>query len=511
MASCRYKSTNKVLGYGKYGTNQIVEYKSKKYASQTFTPDTSHQLINPDEKFKLLKSGNKYNTFINPLEVDIPFRLKSPNLLTGEYIAEVNECDFNSPAIITNLYENTLISDLKLFDFNDKLSIIKGIVRALQCLHRNRYLHLNCILKNCLYKKEGRGYEGILVDYSQSAYCRDGVDKGILTELPRTKGVYKAPETLVKVDGKRYLYTNKADIWSLGMLIIKIFTNNFDILYESIHDDLEKGDFASLGEFYREYMNKETIRDFIDDIIIPKISEIHREIEDPEKKAQARSLLLATLHIDPAERSNIDGIAKIPFLKIETEPGVCPVLIPDKYSLINVNKKLFADIFNIIQTCQSRFADKCVGVLFMAIDLYLRYLSLGKTLPDYLSETCCLAALKYFYWSELNQLTMEQYSFLTNDDFIIREVKLYKVLDGKINEERYFNNAKSKKELLEVYKRFLYTEDPGEALIIRNRESGDINVNKLIVNYLAETKFFDRFDYSKRDNLNELTISSFFG
>jgi hypothetical protein len=151
MASCRYKFTNKVLGYGKYGTNQVVEYKGKKYASKTFTSDPSQQLIDPDEKFKIVKSENKYITFVNPLEVDIPFRLKSPNLLTGEYIAGINECDFNSPVIVTNLYENTLISDLKLFDFNDKLNIIRGIVRALQCLHRNKYLHLNCTLKNCLY------------------------------------------------------------------------------------------------------------------------------------------------------------------------------------------------------------------------------------------------------------------------------------------------------------------------------------------------------------------------
>jgi len=507
MASCKYKPTGKVLGYGKYGTNKEVTLDNTNYTLKVYTPDSKYELFNDKSKFGKLKSDVNYNSIVNPAEVDVYFRFNSPNLLGGKYIAEINECDYNSPGVVMDYVENTVISDLTLLSFDDKKKILKGIVKALQCLHKNNYLHLNCTLQNCIYRK-GKDPEGVLADYSQSVYVRGGVSKGILTQLNRTDGTYKAPETLYKVDGENYFYTNKADIWSLGILICRLFTNNFEIFFESIYKDIEKNDYESLGEFYLEFMNERVIEEFITTIIMPEITSIHPEANDIEKRAEIKNLLMATLRIDPAKRSNIDAIVS---LFVKDSVNTCGFFPIERVYLEKLDKDLFVGIYDIINICKDKFYSKNLGVLFMAIDLYMRYILYNKSTTKILPETCCLVAIKYFYWSELQDLTVEEYNILNADEFKVREVKLYKDLKGKINEERYFNNAKSKRELYEVYKAFIYPSNKENTLNVKNKKK-EIQINKFIVNYLAEdgTTFFNRLDLKKTDNLRELTIAGFF-
>jgi hypothetical protein len=120
--------------------------------------------------------------------------------------------------------------------------------------------------------------------------------------------------------------------------------------------------------------------------------------------------------------------------------------------------------------------------------------------------------LKYYYWSEFNELTADQQLALQKDEFIVREVKLYKDLEGKVNEERYFTNAKSKKELVNVYETFIFPSTKDSTLVITDKDNNTFEINKQIINYLLENPvdFFKRLDYKRVDNLNELTISSFF-
>jgi len=511
MASCKYKKTNKVLGYGKYGTSFEVEFNSKKYAMHIFEDNSDKLVYSPENKFDKFQSYRKYTTFSNPNEIDIPFKFRSPNIMSGEYIAEINECDYNAPAIVTRLIDNDLISNLQKLTFEEKKNIVRGIVKGIQCFHNNKYLYLNCSLQNCIYKKEGRGFESVIINYVNSAFAKEGVEKGIFTQQNRIPDQYKPPESLSSHNGK-YFYTNKSDIWSLGMLIYRIFTNNFEIFFESIYNDMENTDYSSLKKFYSEFMNEKVIDDFISEIIIPRIGEIHSEIELPENKGQLKAIFLATLQSNPSKRSNIDAIANLPFFNIPSEPSICTVIPYQKLSLVKTDPKLFSGVFDIINLCRERFPDKCIGVLFLALDMYLRYIATKNVGSKNIAETCCLCALKYYYWSEFNELTADQQLALQKDEFIVREVKLYKDLEGKVNEERYFNNAKSKKELVNVYETFIFPSTKDSTLVITDKDNNTFEINKQIINYLLENPvdFFKRLDYKRVDNLNELTISSFF-
>jgi hypothetical protein len=48
------------------------------------------------------------------------------------------------------------------------------------------------------------------------------------------------------------------------MLICKLFTNNFDILFQSIYSDIEDGVYDTLSTFYTEFLNEDSINEFID-------------------------------------------------------------------------------------------------------------------------------------------------------------------------------------------------------------------------------------------------------
>jgi hypothetical protein len=85
-------------------------------------------------------------------------------------------------------------------------------------------------------------------------------------------------------------------------------------------------------------------------------------------------------------------------------------------------------------------------------------------------------------------------------------------LNGKINEERYFSNAKNKKELQEVYKFFIQqSKNPDNNLeFITEDTKYVININ--IINYLnVDAKdFINRFDIREKSNLWNIKVRDFF-
>jgi hypothetical protein len=214
------------------------------------------------------------------------------------------------------------------------------------------------------------------------------------------------------------------------------------------------------------------------------------------------------LNIDPGRRFNIDQVLAHPFFGSGTTEEICKVKIIKNTPLTKMDKIYFEGIYDIIDYCQNKLYDRNVVVFFMAIDLFLRYFTIKDAPLLNLPKICCLSALKYHYWSELRDLTPEQYIDMTSDDFIIGEVRLYKILNGAINEERYFSNAKSHIELFEVYKNLIFPYIEAIELKINN----DLYINKNIINYLNQDgkKFIDSFDLKDKDDLNELTIEKFF-
>lgn len=525
MASCKYKSTGKNLGVGTYSNVKEVELKgfNVPLALKIFDNSTSgpkFSVYNPEIIRDAFQREKKYTTFQNPTEIDILFRLKSPNLLSGFSskttddigIVEFAECDYNAPGVVTFKVEHNLVRDLESLTFDKKKMIMKGLVKGLKCLHQNNFLHLDMKLTNCMYNLIERGdtkfYDGVIIDFGSSTYIKGNIEKGIFTQQQRMDGPYRPPESLTEYENRTYFYNNKSDVWGLAIIFYQILTNNSDFFYNSIYTDLEQQNFKSLSNFYSEFMNAYKLNDFLDMIIMPKITDINPTIMTEDYKRQLKNLLKGMLNISPGLRFNIDEVLNHPFFTSGVPEESCTKTIVKNVALTKMEHKYFEGIYDIIDYCQTKLYDRNVVVFFMAIDLFLRYFTYKDIPPVNLPKVCCLAALKYHYWSELRDLTPEQYIDMTSDEFILNEVRLYKTLKGKINEERYFSNAKSHIELFEVYKNLIYPYNESVQLKI----DGELYINKNIINYLNQDakKFIDSFNLKDKDDLSILTIEKFF-
>jgi serine/threonine protein kinase len=571
MASCKYKPTFNILGEGVYSNVKEVKYKDQLLSLKIFdnqgffniidsseknkdvsqrqeTYKTFHvvskgvyadikeelekekfkplnqkklQVVYPkDEKSDIFGRRKQYTTLHNPSELDVLFTILSKHLVHGFSdneevgIVEIAECDFNSPGVVTLKIDHNLIRELKTLDFTKKRKIMKDIAFGIQCLHRNNYLYLDCKLQNCMYnddndKDNNTKVVGVLIDFGSVAKVKD-IGVGIKTETPRMLNMYRPPESMIQIQGNKYYYNNKSDVYALGILFCQILSNNYDFLFESIYTDLSEGNFKSLQDFQNTFMNEKTLGKYIDVIVSPKIEQETPSLLLSEYKDNYKDLLKQMLNMNPSSRLNIDGVLGHPFFK---EGGdVCQVIKPIDYSLSKVKKEDFLGIYNIIEYCQENLWNVNIKVFFMAIDLYLRYIYKVSafSLQD-LPKLCCLAALKYYYWSELKQLSIEQYTELTSDKFILEEIRLYKAFSGRINQERYFKNAKSHIELFLIYKEFIYPFRKDLELKF-NHEGKEYIINRNIIQYLntdAEKKIAE-LGRKEVDNIEELTIEKFF-
>jgi serine/threonine protein kinase len=520
MASCKYKPTFNILGEGVYSNVKEVKYKDKLLSLKIFDNQENLNIVDPSqEKTDIFGRRKKYTTLHNPSELDVLFTILSKHLLHGFSdneevgIVEIAECDFNSPGVVTLKVDHNLIRELPVLDFTKKRKIMKDIALAIQCLHKNKYLYLDCKLQNCMYnddndKDNNTKVIGVLIDFGSTTKV-DDIVKGIKTETPRMTNIYRPPESMIPIDNK-YYYNNKSDVWGLGILYCQILSNNHDFLFESIYTDLSNGNFKSLQDFQNTFMNENTLNKYIDIIVGPIIETQTPSLLLSEYKDNYKDLIKQMLHTNSTKRLNIDQVLAHPFF--DQKGDVCQVIKPIDYSLANVKKEDFLGVYDIIDYCRDNLWNINIKVFFMAIDLYLRYIHKVPAFSlQMLPKLSCLAALKYYYWSEPKQLSVEQYTELTSDKFILEEIRLYKALSGRINQERYFKYTKSHIELFLIYKEFIYPFRKDLELKFKH-EGKEYIINRNILQYLNtdSEKFITGLGQKEVDNLEELTMFKFF-
>jgi hypothetical protein len=101
---------------------------------------------------------------------------------------------------------------------------------------------------------------------------------------------------------------------------------------------------------------------------------------------------------------------------------------------------------------------------------------------------------------------------LYSEEFAKDEAIIYKRIDGKINEERYFSNAKNMKELKEIYKFFIQKKkNPDDNIEFINDFTRYV-INGNIIDYLNKDgkEFIDRFDIRGKNDIFKIKIRDFF-
>jgi serine/threonine protein kinase len=182
-----------LLGYGGYSKVYLVEYDQREYAVKCLR--TSQQGV------------------ISPLEIDILCRYRHPHLISAEAFYVLTE-----PRDYLQLWLPRG-RPLTPADRKDAKKICWQVTTALAFLHHEGILHLDIDPVNILYIPDKDVYQ--LIDLSLARYQRHS--RG---DTPTTILSSRAPELLSAELHEEGIYplTPACDIWSLGLLFLRIFT-----------------------------------------------------------------------------------------------------------------------------------------------------------------------------------------------------------------------------------------------------------------------------------------------
>jgi serine/threonine protein kinase len=486
MNICPYK-TYKKIAKGSYGEVFLVSKDNTLYAHKKFLKDKK----------------NKKAYIFNPLEIDIISRLKSPYLIQGEYITLPGECDTQF-GFVTKFIEGNLAYDIPYMNFKKRQSIMFDLVKAVKCLHDNNFLHLDIKLDNVKYD----GSKVILIDYGMASYVPYNVSYGIETPQPRFTLEFTSPEGLADKDDI-YFYNDKNDIWALGITFLEIIANGMiDYIPANLNKKYEyyeknnsiESFFIELSNYQKIQMNSSNIESFLDKYVFKYCK------YKIENKDQLINLIKGMLQINPKERYNIQQIFKHKYfkeLKAEYDLNSCEIIKPDNYTL-SEKEPLLSGVNDIVKLCKKIIKYESSYILFMAVDIYLRYIARMNEYKEYgsldikksnLIKVCVLISYKYFRWDEFKFDDLIRDLNLNHNN---EENLIYKVLEGKIREERYFIHCNNISEVKFLYEHF-----------IRCSKSDKYNPN--ILNYLNNNgkDFMDlhRIFKGKKDIFN-LEISN---
>ena len=220
----------KTIGKGEYAVVKIGINKTtnKKYALKIY------------EKGKLDISFRK--TCVNS-EIEVLYLINHKNIV--KIIEDINT--YNQIIIVQELVEGLSLKQyysnelknknyLSDKDLNILKNIFKQIFEAMNYLHQNNISHRDIKMENILIKNN---YEIKIIDFGFGLYNPNHDVQKFFCGTPK----YIAPEIL---EGKGYL-GEEVDLWSLGVLIYKIFCNIYPFKGrddEELYSSIKKGKYT---------------------------------------------------------------------------------------------------------------------------------------------------------------------------------------------------------------------------------------------------------------------------
>ena len=203
-----YQSEDSLLGTGSYGN--VVKAKLDDLACAA---KILHQVI-----FTGKSIVSRFDQ-----ECTILRDLKHPNIV--QFLGMVNDPSSGHLILLMEMMQQSLTQFLelppKLLPFYLQVNISHDIALAVAHLHRNRILHRDLSSNNILMTK---GCQAKVTDFGMAkiAESNRSMTRSRVTQCPGTL-VYMPPEALLTAPR----YSEKLDIFSLGVLLIQIMTKKF--------------------------------------------------------------------------------------------------------------------------------------------------------------------------------------------------------------------------------------------------------------------------------------------
>jgi len=450
---------------------------------------------NKEYAIKFIKSSE----YISPQELDILFRLNHPNLIHGEsfFFSEVA----NKYGIMMNLAQYDLFDWLvkKNISIQVMIAIFIDIVDGLFFLHQMNFLHLDLKPENILIQIDNNGNPvALLSDFGLSLYASTtnniDSDTNIIIETKKSLGTdwYLAPEHR----NGSYIYTNKSDSWSLGVLATYLFSNGTYIPTQDLSNiNLYLNDDNRTETLYNSLPK---LAQYDNDIIRNKIFDILYHILDP----------------NPITRYSVgDIVKKCDFIQIREGSYIIPNINPFSNKTLGVYIGL-----SVILSIMYNY-NHSIQILFLAIDFYVRFMSLSlrdsnsaKNNFIILAAIACRISSIYFLENISRQYMLNYFNPpIRYEDYTKSETEFLVALDGLIYQRNLYLASQTEDELYYNFKRIInmdnYPYSENQGTIYNNFELSKLKVKNLVSYYPELQNFFNKFsNYSTSDQIDELAI-----
>ena len=306
-------------------------------------------------------------------EIDSLFRMRSPFVARGYAVYQRDECGGGMDVSLKIERCTGQISDLTMTNVRTKVSppkipyfqfkqLMLTMAYGLRCLHRNGYLHLDLSETNIMYTNVGGKPENCIakiIDTGMSNYVERTADgRGLLpllTRRLRCNPSVRAPEIFFPKDTRFYECTDRADVWSLGIVFLCMirgvtsaalfnYYNEFNT-FKHTNEAYAKDASLALASFFSQKITSMfdgTNLNTTVDTIVEKY--IQKEAEGDI--SVLKNLLYSMLRIDPTRRYNIEQVIDHPFFISSPIP-----LDRDRYGVPYTFKSFIRNTFTDI--CES--------------------------------------------------------------------------------------------------------------------------------------------------------------
>jgi len=247
--------------------------------------------------------------------------------LSNPYIIPIIERGITADKVPFFIMEYIEGIDLKVamqrgrLNFNQKLDICTQICKALSYAHKNAVIHRDIKPANVLLDRQGNAK---VMDFGIAQYYSDDIG-GRKTQIGDMMGTlaYMSPEQ----HKSAALVTYKSDLYSMGVLMYQLFTNN-----------------EPVGRFKTPKELVPTIPDTLDQLILSCLDpdpELRPDAADDIKNQLLHLLQGAHLHVEQKKRANT-GIKNLELLDIIKEEGQTSISLYENKAdnkLIVINKR----------------------------------------------------------------------------------------------------------------------------------------------------------------------------
>jgi serine/threonine protein kinase len=222
--------------------------------------------------------------------------------------------------VTERLYENMYeyqryckTQDIKYFSLGRVQKITAQLVRALSFIHKNNIVSCDLKPENVLFESYQEALVK-LIDFGNASYRTDTTAMASTYVQSRC---YRAPEVILGLP-----YSEKIDIWSLGCVMVEMFTGYVLFQCERIEGMLARivgiiGEFPewmmNQGRFVDKYfINKADIKDD-KNILVPKRTSLWQRLRSDD--VSFVDFVCRCLQLDPHIRPTAQDLASHEFLK----------------------------------------------------------------------------------------------------------------------------------------------------------------------------------------------------